>query len=121
MIPYDDLVAALSAWRARQGLPVSTMGAPVAATPTAPEPYTAPRSTPPAAPSRGKPSARPATAPHEAEEVDAAILDDASLEPESADYALSFGDGADGATAVGGTPSKDKTPARGGRRGDDEW
>jgi hypothetical protein len=26
MIPYDDLVAALSAWRARQGLPVSTMG-----------------------------------------------------------------------------------------------
>ena len=28
MIPYDDLVAALSAWRARQGLPVSTMGAP---------------------------------------------------------------------------------------------
>ena len=26
MIPYDDLVAALSAWRARQGLPVSTLG-----------------------------------------------------------------------------------------------
>ena len=24
MIPYDDLVAALQAWRARQGLPVST-------------------------------------------------------------------------------------------------
>jgi hypothetical protein len=26
MIPYDDLVTALSAWRARQGLPVNTMG-----------------------------------------------------------------------------------------------
>jgi len=27
MIPYDDLVAALSSWRARQGLPVNTPGA----------------------------------------------------------------------------------------------
>ncbi len=26
MIPYDDLVAALTSWRARQGLPVSTVG-----------------------------------------------------------------------------------------------
>ena len=26
MIPYDDLVTALSSWRARQGLPVNTMG-----------------------------------------------------------------------------------------------
>jgi hypothetical protein len=26
MIPYDDLVAALSQWRARQGLPVNSLG-----------------------------------------------------------------------------------------------
>ena len=36
MIPYDDLVAALSAWRARQGLPVSTMGGPAASSGSGP-------------------------------------------------------------------------------------
>lgn len=42
MIPYDDLVVALTAWRARQGLPVTAMpvAAPVARTapPAAPRP-----------------------------------------------------------------------------------
>jgi hypothetical protein len=49
MIPYDDLVVALAAWRARQGLPVAPIAmpappppprapAPPAARPTAPRP-----------------------------------------------------------------------------------
>lgn len=44
MIPYDDLVAALSAWRARQGLPVSTMGG--GGTAAAPQPGSGPTAMP---------------------------------------------------------------------------
>lgn len=40
MIPYDDLVVALSAWRARQGLPVASP----------PVVQAAPRTAPPVAP-----------------------------------------------------------------------
>jgi hypothetical protein len=40
MIPYDDLVAALQQWRARQGLPVSTMGG--GGTAAAPQPGSGP-------------------------------------------------------------------------------
>ena len=43
MIPYDDLVVALAAWRARQGLPVAPLP------PRAPAPA---RSAPPVAPPR---------------------------------------------------------------------
>jgi hypothetical protein len=44
MIPYDDLVAALQQWRARQGLPVSTMGG--GGTAAAPQPGSGPHAQP---------------------------------------------------------------------------
>src|SRR5271170_3256371 len=135
MIPYDDLVAALSAWRARQGLPVSTMGGTSAAPqPAAPAPGSGPRTAPPTrartappvAPPRSKqPSVPPPLAQPDAEEVDAAMLDDAHYEPEGSDFALSFGgqaDAGDGATAVGSEPPQRDTVPSGKRgRNDDEW
>jgi hypothetical protein len=66
MIAYDDLVAALTAWRARQGLPVEDRPAAPAAPPVAP-PAPPPRiaaragSSPAAAPAPAPASARPPT------------------------------------------------------------
>ena len=133
MIPYDDLVAALSAWRARQGLPVSTMGAPASEPHAAPiaaapspgsGPRTAPpRSAPPVAPPRSKPvSVPPPLAQPEAdEEIDAAMLDEAAYENEGGDFAMSFGNDGDGATAIGAPPQRDTQPStprgRGGKNG----
>jgi hypothetical protein len=135
MIPYDDLVAALSAWRARQGLPVSTMGgapasgphaAPIAAAPAPTSgPRTAPpgRSAPPAAPPRGKPVSVPPPLAHPdvEEEVDAAMLDEAAYDNEGGDFAMAFGNDGDSATAIGGPPQRDTQPAtprgRGGKNG----
>jgi hypothetical protein len=79
MIPYDDLVAALSNWRARKGLPVSAFGkaggTPVAA----------------AAPGSG-PSAR-AQSPvaEELHDVDE-VLDENTYDNEGNDFGASFGE-----------------------------
>jgi hypothetical protein len=127
MIPYDDLVAALSAWRARQGLPVSTMSAAASATPaaTGPAPGSGPRTAPPMAPpGRSKQPSAPPPLEH-ADVDDVALLDDSAYENEAGDYAMSFDgggsdNGGDGATSVGGPPARDTQPSR-GRRGNDEW
>jgi hypothetical protein len=123
MIPYDDLVAALTAWRARQGMPVSTMGGSAAADSTPASGYSAPRTPPP----RGKPaSVPPPVASTDAEEVDAAMLDEAAYENLSDDIVSALGpsDG-DIPTTVGAPPQpqrRDVTPPRGrGRRGKNEW
>ena len=61
MIPYDDLVAALSAWRARQGLPVSMLGggAPQAGSGPTPAPGSGPHGAKPGSgPNRGAPPRR---------------------------------------------------------------
>lgn len=133
MIPYDDLVAALSAWRARQGLPVSTMaGTPQPAAPQAAAsvPGSGPRTAPPVAPPRTAPPgappgrARPVSVPpplaHPDEEVDAAMLDEAQYENEGDDFAMGFGGDSegDGATAIGAPPTRDTQPSRGRK---DEW
>jgi hypothetical protein len=55
MIPYDDLVAALSAWRARQGLPVSTLGG---GSSSAPQPGSGPHAQPGSGP-YGQPGSGP--------------------------------------------------------------
>ncbi len=131
MIPYEDLVAALSAWRARQGLPVSSLGgatAPAATaqaepaqsgrwgSPTPPPPP--PRAAPPGPPPRT--AAPPPLAPAEEVVDDAALLDEAVYEAEGADFAMSFGDG-DSATAIGETPGE--PPSSGGKRGNrkNDW
>jgi hypothetical protein len=101
MIPYDDLVSALTAWRARQGLPVAQVvaaPAPAAAAP-APAPAPAPakpaaRTAPPGAPP-GRAAAPPKSAPMKAAVVedsldvdDAAFLEEASSD--GGDFAMSF-------------------------------
>jgi hypothetical protein len=141
MIPYDDLVAALSAWRARQGLPVSTMGAtpgsgptaappaPVAKTPSGPK---TPPPGPPPARSKATSVPPPLAAPdHDAFEVeDAALLDESSYENEGDDFAMKFGVDGDNSTAIGGPPMRDSIttdpvgapPTRGrGKRPEDDW
>ncbi|HEY0254175.1 MAG TPA: hypothetical protein VGC41_21750 [Kofleriaceae bacterium] len=137
MIPYDDLVAALQAWRARQGLPVAAPAAgPGAgngqARPGTPAPVAAaaPRTAPPAPPPRGP--AAPAPLPdadhetlheaeidHEHEIEDGAMIEESHYENEGDDFAMSFAkdghnghvsgvDGPDGTeTAVGHDPALD--------------
>jgi hypothetical protein len=106
MIPYEDLVAALTNWRARQGLPVQGGGAPpIAATPS-------PRTAPPAA----APGAAPAPAydPYAADALDVdsdALLEEEQYDNEGADYAMGFGgQHTDEATAIGNPPSRDTLP-----------
>jgi hypothetical protein len=147
MIPYDDLVAALSAWRARQGLPVSTMGAmpsgqsssgsgPMAAQPMAKSP-SGPKTAPPPARVKGSTVPPPLAMPDTVEEVDeAAMIDESSYENEGDDFAMKFGGQShaskDSATEIGGPPVRDSVttdpvggypPARGGKKTkpEDEW
>ncbi|HWO18996.1 MAG TPA: hypothetical protein VNO30_09470 [Kofleriaceae bacterium] len=114
MIPYDDLVAALTAWRARQGLPTAQLpGAPAPAPKAAVStPTPATKSGPARAATDGGRSAR-APSPaivhddsFEAEEV--ALIDDASYEPDFAGFDNELGE----STALGTTPAPSR---RGGR------
>ncbi len=78
MIPYDDLVAALSAWRARQGLPVNTIGGTSGSGPN--RSGSGPNRTPPPAPLQAEPL-----------EVSDELLDEAAYENEGNDFAVGFG------------------------------
>ena len=148
MIPYDDLVAALSAWRARQGLPVSTLGGggsaaapqpgsgPTAMPGSGPygqpgsgpyaQPGSGPARTAPPMPPRGKqPSVPPPLAAMEdsMHEVDDAEMLDEQYESEGADFAMPLGGGED-QTAIGGAPERPTDPNDfngGGRGGRDDW
>jgi hypothetical protein len=124
MIPYDDLVAALSNWRARQGLPVSTLGKqPSGGTPVAapPAPGSGPRTAPPMAPPRAA-SPPPLETQDDVHEVDdAAMLDEGAYENEGNDFAMSFGGGGEAeATSIGGAPERPTDPSD-PRRGGDDW
>src|SRR5437899_64484 len=119
MIPYDDLVNALSNWRARQGLPVSTLGKqPSGGTPVAaaPVPGSGPRTAQPSAPPRA--ASPPPMAPiDDLQEVDdAALLDENAYENEGADFAMNFAGGAAAgegeATSIGGAPERPTDPGR---------
>jgi hypothetical protein len=98
MIPYDDLVAALQAWRARQGLPVAE-GAALPPRIAAAAPPPPPRTNPPAAPPARKPTPMPMplAAPDEthdeaaeAEIEEHAMIEESHYENEGDDFALSF-------------------------------
>ena len=138
MIPYDDLVAALSAWRARQGLPVSALGGGAAA----PSPGSGPHAQPGSGPTRGAPPAPPGRAKQpsvppplaatdEMHEVDDGELIEEQYENEGSDFAMSFGAGGGGngegeSTAIGGAPERPTAPdfdggRGGGRGGRDDW
>jgi len=128
MIPYDDLVAALSAWRARQGLPVSTLGGAAPAPGSGPhassgsgphgQPGSGPnRGTPPAPPSGRQAAVPPPLAMDDGmHEVEAEMLEE-QYENEGSDFAMSFGGGGGGdgeSTEIGGAPERPTDP-RGGR------
>jgi len=136
MIPYDDLVVALAAWRGRQGLPVAQ---PAGAPPRAPAPPPpAARAAPPArttspkaAVAPPKPAVAPKPAPtpvsHELQDFDegeGALGGDGTYDPGD-DYAVPFGgaaaDPAGEATAIGAAPTPPEgvlQPKRGKRNPD---
>lgn len=144
MIPYDDLVAALSAWRARQGLPVSTLGggakAQTGSGPT-PAPGSGPHGAKPASgPNRGAPppapprAKQPSIPPPLAAVDDALDVDDTSMleehyENEGDDFAMAFNakgnpdhDGEQ--TSIGGAPERptEADMGNGGGPGNrDDW
>jgi len=147
MIPYDDLVAALSAWRARQGLPVSTLGGagsggtaqpgsgPTPSPGSGPHGYASGGSGPqgyaqggsgptrgaPPQPPRAKQPSVPPPLQQEMDVEDAEMLEE-QYENEGDDFAMSFGAknaDADDATSIGGAPERPTDPSdfNGGGRG----
>lgn len=146
MIPYDDLVAALSAWRARQGLPVSTLGGGGSA--AAPQPGSGPHGQPGSGPygqggsgpygQSGSGPARakaPSVPPPMMEEmaVDDAEMLEEHYENEGDDFSMNFGGGGGTgeSTAIGGAPERPTDPndftgggsqgGKGGGRGGRGW
>src|SRR5258708_26523261 len=133
MIPYDDLVAALQAWRARKGLPVAashTGSAPVPV--SGATPGSGPRTGPPAPPRTNPPapprSPMPLAAPEDSLEVDdAAMIDESAYENEGDDFAMAFGKNGGQeheSTEIGGAPARPSEPTdpartRGNNR--DDW
>lgn len=113
MIPYDDLVVALSAWRVRKGLPGTpgasgAVGSAAAPRPVAVQP-SGPRTAPPGAP---PPARAPAvvvahdTSDDSLDVDDAALLDDEAHdtgEP-AGNYAMAFEHEPGEATAIGVPP-----------------
>ncbi len=131
MIPYDDLVAALTNWRAKQGLPISGAVPAPGSGPTAmpgsgptampgsgpvAKPGSGPtRSAPPAAPPKSHgmyqppPLASPDTADDSLDVDDEALLEEAHYDNEGADYAMNFGavEKDDESTTLGQPPQRD--------------
>ena len=103
MIPYDDLVAALASWRARQGLPVVQVAGAAPSSARPPGPPAAPRTAPPNAPPW---SASPPVA---VDDFGAdALVEDATYDVAGEDYVMSLGAGiiveSAESTAIGGPP-----------------
>jgi hypothetical protein len=112
MIPYDDLVAALAAWRARQGLPV----APQAAAAQAPSRgRAAPAAPSPAAPRPARGAAAPAAPAAASDYDDAALVEDAGYDS-GEDFVMQLGAEAAESTAIGAAPEP-AAPTRGKRPG----
>jgi len=128
MIPYDDLVAALTSWRARQGLPVSSLvpttpdsgPTPTPMTGSGPTPGSGPRTAPPAPPKGGyqpPPLASPDTADDSLDVDDEALLEEAHYETEGNDFAMNFGgqvEKDDESTTLGQAPERDTRDSFGG-------
>jgi hypothetical protein len=100
MIAYDELVAALTNWRAKQGLPISSTAVPGSGPTQAPgsgpvaKAGSGPtRSAPPAPPKGGyqPPPLAEATADEPLDVADDALLEEAQYEPEGGDFAMAFG------------------------------
>jgi hypothetical protein len=117
MIPYDDLVVALTAWRARQGLPVAQ---PVAAASSAPARGHA---APPAPVRSAAAPARPAVPqapPDVGDFEDGSLVEDASYDAGD-DYVMQLGGDEHPVeeTEIGSVPEPAPAPRRGKRP--DSW
>ena len=129
MIPYDDLVAALTNWRAKQGLPVAG-AVPVPGSGPTPTPGSGPtasagsggtakpgsgptRSAPPSAPPKGSyqppPLAAVDTADDSLDVDEAALLEEAHYDNEGDDFAMNFQavENDDESTTLGQAPHRD--------------
>jgi hypothetical protein len=134
MIPYDDLVAALAAWRTRQGLPVAQHAAAAPQATSAPQAAATPQAAAAQSRSRGAPAAPPPAAPPPAARPgaaraaaappaatpaassdfdDAALVEDASYDS-GEDYVMQLGGETAESTAIGSAPEP-PPPARGKR------
>jgi hypothetical protein len=101
MIAYDELVAALTNWRAKQGLPISSTATPGSG-PTA-QPGSGPVAKPGSGPTRAAPPAPPkgggyqpppladVTADDSLDVDDSALLEEAQYDNEGNDFAMAFG------------------------------
>jgi hypothetical protein len=102
MISYDDLVVALAAWRARQGLPVAQPAAPP---PPAPPRAAAPPAARPPAP-RAAPPPPPAQAPPQ--DFDDGLVEEGQYASAGDDYVVPLGgdmvDHGGESTAIGAAP-----------------
>ena len=134
MIAYDDLVQALTNWRARQGLPISEVGAApgsgpvISMTPDSGptmKPGSGPMSKPGSGPQRAAPPMAPPkgggynppplapvdTADDSLDVDDEALLEEAHYENEGADFAMGFGGAAveqdAESTTLGQAPERD--------------
>ena len=109
MIPYDDLVAALSAWRARQGLPVNTIAGTSGSGPN--KAGSGPNRAPPP-----PPQAEPL-------EVSDELLDDeAAYENEGNDFAMPFGASAEPEpTAIANAPERPTEMDMGNGNDREDW
>ena len=125
MIPYEELVAALTNWRAKQGLPVSAISGAAPGSGPTPSPGSGPvaaakpgsgptRGTPPAPPGRGgynpPPLASPDTADDSLDVDDAALLEEAHYDNEGGDFAMSFAGDVEKdeeSTTLGTAPERD--------------
>jgi hypothetical protein len=127
MIPYDDLVAALSAWRSRQGLPVNQAAGsgsgPNATSGSGPNKAgSGPNKAPPVPPSSSRPNMPVAAAEEPMEVADELLDDEAAYENEGNDFAMAFGQGqapAADATAIGGAPERPTETDMGDNK--DDW
>ena len=108
MIPYEDLVAALAAWRARAGLPVAQLAVPAPAPPPrvaapAVTRATAPRAAPPAPP----PPPQAHSGSNDDFEDEAGLVEDGQYASAGDDYVVPLGGDmveAGESTAIGSAP-----------------
>jgi len=116
MIPYDDLVAALTAWRARQGLPVAQSAA---APPVAPARKPAAPAAPAASVARQGPAAPPRARPPISATSRTARWSRTPASDAGDDYVMQLGGAEQTAEPTAIRRDPEPTPAGRGKR--DKW
>jgi len=118
MIPYEDLVAALQAWRVKQGLPVGELNA-VSLTPQMATSFGGARATPPAPPPRSTPL--PIEAVDDSLEVEESAMLEDHYENEGSDYAMRFDRTDDSESPAKTTVDPEPAATKSKKRGNYDW